>query len=183
MPQKSDQSDNVPVSLNTIQPAKPITSDDQPKTDIPKQKVSTPSPNSSDQNPGSQVPQKYGGRKIIATIFGIGILMIGLASTIFLIQRRELRTGQAANCSAYTFTVTEDGTVTVQNGSSQNWETQKVDVFVNGLLVETYDVPTLSRGSASTLGTVRVPMYDGFTWKVEGRSECKNSGKFEARTN
>ncbi len=181
MPQKSDQSDTAtPVATTTQQPDTITIQNDTPKTAI-----QNSVPPALDTKPGdsSQIPKKYGGRKIIATIFGIGILMIGLTSTIFLVQRQQLLTGQAADCSEYTFSVTRDGTVTVRNESSQNRVSQKADVFINGLLVETYEIPALTGGNAETLGTVRVPMYDGFTWMVEGRSECKNNGRFEDRAN
>ena len=49
-----------------------------------------------------QTPKKYGGRKVIATIFGIMILVVGVAAAVFLVQRQQEiqeRASSGAECS------------------------------------------------------------------------------------
>jgi hypothetical protein len=126
-----------------------------------------------------QTPKKYGGKKTIATIFAIALLLVGSVSTIILVQRQALITGLAWDCSKYVFEVSRDGTVTARNGSSQNEPSQNADVFVNDVKVQTLNVPALNAGQAVTLGTVTVPAApQGFTWKVDGQADCDDNGSY-----
>src|SRR4029079_12970354 len=88
-----------------------------------------PAPNSVITAP--QAPKKYGGKKAIVTMFALGLLLIGAVSTIFLVQRQSLVQTSAWDCSKYTFTVSRDGVVQIQNASNQNQPAQKADVYIN----------------------------------------------------
>lgn len=160
----------------------------QPGTTIPQpintQQESAPPPIPTSAVNPSQVPVKYGGRKIIATIFVIALLLIGLVPTVILVQRQLLITGRAADCSQYVFEVSKDGQVTVRNGSTRDMNAQKAEVFINDQRVQTFNVPALPSGEASSLGVVTVPT-NGFTWKINGTTDCKNNGSYtssEAKT-
>ncbi|MCX7928679.1 MAG: hypothetical protein N2558_03255 [Patescibacteria group bacterium] len=127
-------------------------------------------------------PQKYGGKKVIATILGL-IIMLGSIGTIaFLVQNQQLKVGSAWDCSKYNFHVSRTGVVTVQNGSRYNESVQDAQVYINNTLVSTFSVPALTSGQGATLGTVSVPSRQGFTWKVHGTIDCEDEGSYHAET-
>jgi hypothetical protein len=136
-----------------------------------------PSPNSVISSP--QAPKKYGGRKAIITMFALLLLVLGGISSLILVQRQALVPSQAWDCSKYIFSVSQTGTVTIQNGSSVNEPAQKADVYINNTKVKTFDVPALAKGTGATLGTVTVPSGQGFTWKVDASGDCDRSGKYD----
>lgn len=125
-----------------------------------------------------QTPEKYGGKKMIVTIFAIALLLAGFVSAVLLVQRQSLTTSRAWDCDKYVFEVKKDGTVTARNGSTRNEPEQKADVFINDALVQTFTVPALNAGQAVTLGMVTVPSTT-FTWKVDGKTDCADSGRYE----
>lgn len=125
-------------------------------------------------------PKKYGGKKIIAAILGIMIMVGAITASVFLIQNQQIKIGSAWDCSRYKFNVSKTGVVTVQNGSRYNEPPQSAEVYINNTLVSTLSVPALSSGQGTTLGTVSVPSQQGFTWKVHGTIDCKNEGSYQA---
>jgi hypothetical protein len=129
-----------------------------------------------------QAPVKYGGKKVIAAILGL-VLMVGAVGTgVVLVQQQQLRDGSAWDCTKYDFSVSRTGVVTIQNGSQFNEPAQKAEVFINSTLVQTFDVPNLSSGKGSTLGTVSVPSSQGFAWRVHGTVDCEDSGSYQPET-
>jgi hypothetical protein len=132
--------------------------------------------------PPPLTPKKYGGKKIIATVFMMLALLLGVGTVVTLVQRQQLITGRAWDCSKYRFNVTQEGTVTVQNGSTRSEPQQKAEVYINNVLVKTFDVPALNAGATATLGTVTVPTLQGFTWKVDGTVDCVNTGQYSSTT-
>jgi len=169
-----DTQNTIPPVTEPIAPAAP--SNMQIPASISQN--SAPPPTSVITSP--QVPKKYGGKKAIITMFVITLLVVGTLSTIMLTQRQSLITGLAWDCSRYTFTVSRDGVVDIQNGSTKNEPSQKADVYINNTKIKTFDVPSLNSGQAVTLGTVLVPTSAGFTWRVDGLSDCENSGTYDA---
>ena len=81
----------------------------------------------------------------------------------------------AWDCSKYVFSLSSSGVVTVSNQSTRDEPAQQAKVYINDTLVATLAVPALPRGQSSSIGTVQVPS-GGFTWKVEGSRDCRNSG-------
>jgi hypothetical protein len=124
------------------------------------------------------VPKKYGGKKVIATIFSILLIVASIGAGVYVVQRQELTSTQAWDCSTYVFDVSRDGVVGIKNGSTRNEPGQKADVSINGSKVTTLDVPALTPGTAATLGNVTVPSSQGFSWNVKGSLDCQNSGSF-----
>ncbi|OGM05169.1 hypothetical protein A2715_03365 [Candidatus Woesebacteria bacterium RIFCSPHIGHO2_01_FULL_39_32] len=81
----------------------------------------------------------------------------------------------AWDCSKYTFSVSGTGVVSVNNQSTRNEPSQQAKVYINGNLVNTFDVPALPMGQSATLGTVQVPT-GSFNWRVVGTQDCQSSG-------
>lgn len=123
-------------------------------------------------------PQKYGGKKVIATIFGILLLITSVATGVYFIRNQQLMVGQAWNCSLYVFEVSREGNITVRNGSSNNEPPQSAKVYINENLKTTLNVPALSSGTGMEIGTVDVPSVLGFTWRVVGTLDCQNNGSY-----
>lgn len=171
----------------SLTPTSPANLEDQADTQTQGQEIPTTGSSeeqTSFENPEEVVtaphaPKKYGGKKIIATIFGIILLLGAVATGAYLVRTQQLRIGQAWDCRLYAFNVSREGSVTVRNGSSRSEPTQQARVFINGTLVATLDVPALSPGNAATLGTVEVPQA-GFTWRVDGTRDCEDEGRYEA---
>jgi len=126
----------------------------------------------------NHVPKKYGGEKIIATIFGILLVAGAVVAGVTMVQNQQLRLGYAWDCSKYNFEVQQDGNVRVLNGSTRNEPGQKADVYIDGNPVNTFDVPALTPGNAADLGRVDVPANGGFSWRVDGTVDCENSGSY-----
>lgn len=127
-------------------------------------------------------PQKYGGKKVIATIFGLVILVTSIVAGVYLVRNQQLGIGQAWDCSKYTFAVSETGSVTVQNGSSRNEPAQQAKVYINDNLISTLNVPALTSGNGAQIGNVSVP-NQGFSWKIVGTSDCQSSGIYNQKIN
>jgi hypothetical protein len=123
-----------------------------------------------------QGANRGGGRKKILAALGIVLMLIGLGAGVFLIGNRQLLRTSAWDCSLYTFALSEDGTVTVANGSSSAAGAQQAAVYINNSLIDTFDVVELASGEGATLGKVSVPVNQSYTWRVEGLKDCKSSG-------
>jgi hypothetical protein len=123
-----------------------------------------------------------GGKKrgrAIATIIGVVLLIGSVATGVYLVsQQQEIRIG-AWDCRNYVFDVSDEGTVTAQNGSTRNEPAQNANVYINGNLETTFDVPALDAGEATTLGSVRIGNFCTFNWEVIGTKDCRNSGTHE----
>jgi len=154
----------------------------------PSQTASTPSPNlgsaqpTGNQNPTTYVvegPKEGGNKKKILAILGLVLMIVGIGTGVFLVGNQQIFNSQAWDSSLYTFSLDKDGTVTVINGSSREEPAQKANVYINGILVKTLDVPALSPGEGATLGSVSIPSNQSFTWKVEGTNDCRNEGSVE----
>lgn len=172
---------NVSLPPDTTAP-NTVSSDTQSSTTL------APSTDDGSKNPSGETisvqsphtPTKYGGKKVIATIFGVLFLIAGVAAGVYLVRQRQLNVGFAWDCSKYVFGVSKEGAVNVTNSSSRNEPGQKANVYINETLVSTVDVPALSPGQAANLGTVSVPSGQGFTWRVKGTADCENNGSYEA---
>lgn len=117
-------------------------------------------------------------KKVIAGVLGVVLLTIGAISGFLVIMRPVLFNSSAWDCGAYAFAMTQDGVVTVSNGSAEGEPLQRAEVYINNTLVETFDVPALAAGANATLGSVTTP-DNTFTWQVKGVADCSNSGRYE----
>lgn len=111
-------------------------------------------------------------------ITGLFIIILGLAIGVFLVQNQQIVRAQAWDCQTYVFNVSQDGVVTAHNGSSHDQPAQQARVFINDVLVATFNVPILDPRDGETLGRVDVPASGQFTWRVEGTMDCSNSGSY-----
>jgi hypothetical protein len=123
-------------------------------------------------------PQKYGGKKVIATIFGLVVLVTSIITGVYFVRNQQLMVGQAWNCSLYVFGVSREGNVNVRNSSGHNEPAQQAQVYINGGLVTTLNVPALSVGSSADIGSVSTPGALGFSWRVVGTLDCQNDGSY-----
>jgi len=152
------------------------------------QTTSTPSPTlgsaqpTGNQNPTTYVvegPKDDRSKKKVLAVLGLMLMIVGIGTGVFLVRNQQIFNSQAWDCSLYTFNLESDGTVTVTNGSSREEPAQKANVYINGTLVKTLDVPALSPGEGATLGSISIPSNQSFTWKVEGTKDCRNEGSVE----
>src|SRR3990170_7062613 len=122
----------------------------------------------------------FAGNRAVATILGIILLVGGITTGVVLVGKsQEVRIG-AWDCSKYVFEVSQDGVVTVRNGSTRDEPVQQAKVFINGNQTTTLNVPALDAGDAATLGTVSVPGDGNFSWEVKGTRDCEDSGSYQA---
>lgn len=126
----------------------------------------------------THVPKKYGGAKVIATIFGVFLIAGAIVAGVTLVQNQQFRVGFAWDCSTYNFELSQSGDVRVLNGSTRNEPGQQAKVYINNSLVNTFPVPALTPGSSADLGQVNVPSSSGFTWRVVGTVDCQDSGTY-----
>lgn len=103
-------------------------------------------------------------------------MLAGIGTGVFLVGNRQLGLSSAWNCSLYTFSLSQDGTVTVANGSSRDEPEQMAEVYINDNLVDTLNVPALAAGEGATLGIVSVPTNQSYSWRIDGTKDCANSG-------
>ncbi|OGM09532.1 hypothetical protein A2159_00055 [Candidatus Woesebacteria bacterium RBG_13_34_9] len=87
----------------------------------------------------------------------------------------------AWDCSKYVFSIEAGGSVKVTNGSTRNEPAQKARVYINGNLVNTFDVPALNKDQSANLGTVQLPSGN-FSWSVVGTLDCQSSGTQGSQT-
>ncbi len=114
--------------------------------------------------------------KQIAAVLGIVVLLLGVVAGVVLVRSQQLNNASAWECSLYTFGLGQDGSVTVQNGSSTNQPQQEAQVYINDILIERFTVPALNAGAGTTLGSVSVPQDEPYTWKIQGTLDCQNVG-------
>ena len=183
MQDTNKQSQNNPQSMRTpgdsnMQNARPML-----QTQVADQKGVSPSPSGNDPSLVATVSRgrRFPGKKIIATIFVLLILIGGVATAVYLTQNQRLIRTQAWDCESYKFNISQDGTVTVRNEGTRKEPAQKVRVFINGELKATFDAPELKGGEAATLGKVDVPSDGDFDWNAEGTKDCKNAGEHEKK--
>lgn len=122
-----------------------------------------------------------GGKKrtrILATL-AILLMLVGIGAGVFVVRNQDILRSSAWDCSLYTFSVSENGTVSVANGSSRSEPQQQAQVYVNDSLVDTFSVPALDSGEGATLGTISVPTDQSYSWKIEGTSDCRDSGQLD----
>ncbi|OGM18374.1 hypothetical protein A2686_04435 [Candidatus Woesebacteria bacterium RIFCSPHIGHO2_01_FULL_38_10] len=125
------------------------------------------------------VPEKYGGRKVIATIFGILLLIGGVAAGVYSVMNQKLTRTDAWDCSIYEFKVSQDGVVSVKNGFHKKAPGQKADIYINGNLVKTCDVPAINPGDTVPICAVAGFEVGNFTWKVIGSEDCEDEGSHQ----
>lgn len=144
--------------------------------------ASTPPPiNNAPVSLNSSQKPTGGSTKKIAAILGILGLIAATVIGVIAVGSNRLKESSAWDCNKYTFNMTSDGVVSVSNGSSRNEPLQKADVKINDSKVATFDVPALTAGENSTLGTVTVPT-GSFTWEVIGTRDCKNGGSYSVQS-
>jgi hypothetical protein len=158
-----------------------------PQTPPPSSPPPEPPPNTSNTviapDPSSPTPHSSpnpkGSRKaVIAIIASLLILTTGIITGVILLRKPSFTIPKAWDCSQYTFNVSQLGEVTVINSSADNTLLQSAEVYIDSVLVETFDVPALISGNSATLGTVSVP-GEQFQWEVIGTEDCENSGSYE----
>lgn len=131
------------------------------------------------QSGSSNAGGNTGGAKKVLAVFGIFLMVLGIGAGVYLMGRDPSAPASAWNCSAYTFSVADNGTVTVANSSAGSEPPQNANVYINNTLVDTFSVPELASGEGATIGSVSLPS-GSYTWKVEGTEDCSNSGSKEA---
>lgn len=196
--QNNQTSDNAPTSApNQAMKSSFLSPSDSPQQDTsdtttPNFESSSPPPPSetqpldfsssqSDSVTGAGDTPNQGRSKAIATILGVVMLVVGVAAGVLLVNNNAEVRIKAWDCVNYVFEVSEDGVVSVRNGSTRNEPLQKAQVKINGEVVATLDVPALNAGDAATLGTVPVPP-SGFSWEVFGTKDCENTGTYGDQT-
>ena len=183
-----DQPSPPPSSQSSALPNTPVNNpqDSQQNTFEEKDNENGVSENKSSDPSGvikaPHAPKKYGGKKVIATIFGIFFLLGAVATGAYLVRNQQLSISRAWDCTRYVFEVSREGVVSVRNDSSRYEPSQKADVFINGSLITTFDVSALNPGDSATLGNVSVPSAQGFSWRVDGSKDCESDGRYDAQT-
>ena len=104
----------------------------------------------------------------------LGAITLAVVASLLLSQ-----VALAWDCKNYNFNVSRGGGVTVRNGSSNDEPSQEALVFINGVHVDTFDVPALKAGEGAKLGNVSTPGDAGFDWEVEGTTDCSDSGQYD----
>jgi hypothetical protein len=117
-----------------------------------------------------------GSRKKILAALAVVLMVFGIGAGVFIVRNQQVGQSFAWDCSLYTFTLDDNGTVSVQNGSGRNEPGQQARVFINNNLVETFDVPALNSGEGATLGTVSLPSNQSYSWRIEGSKDCDDQG-------
>lgn len=123
-----------------------------------------------------------GGGKKVAALIGIVGLVAATVIGVVAVGSSRLGQSQAWDCEKYNFNVTQEGVVTIVNGSTRNEPIQKAEIKINGTLVATLDVPALTPGQTATLGNVAVPTNGNFTWEVKGTLDCLDGGSYASTT-
>lgn len=130
----------------------------------------------------TQNPTPKSNKNKVLAAFVIVVMLLGIGGGVYAFRNYQAGSASAWDCALYTFNIDTNGTVTVQNGSNRNESAQKADVYINGTLVQTFDVPALNSGSGATLGTVSLPQNQSYTWRVDGTEDCEDSGSREVDT-
>lgn len=128
-------------------------------------------------------------RKVINIgIIVITVILAGVAifTAVRLYQRGQEPVAPSApgsepfawDCSSYNFSLELDGTVRVDNSSSRSEPSQQAEVYINGDLVDTFEVPALAPGDSQVLGQVPVPTEE-FNWQIIGTRDCQDSGTLQ----
>jgi len=135
-----------------------------------------PPPGGDSSSPPMVNSSKKGSRrnKILASL-GIVLMLLGIGAGVLIVRNNQLTQSFAWDCSQYTFLLDPDGTVRVQNGSTIDESAQLAMVYINGSLVDTFDVPALDSGSSIVVGTVVLPTNQSYSWRIEGSKDCENS--------
>lgn len=157
-------------------PADTTAQDTLPLTTIPGN-AEPPGVVTSNDQPNANSKKK----KVLAALIVV-VMLFGIGAGVYAFRNYQAGQASAWDCALYTFNIDANGTVTVQNGSSRNEPAQKADVYINGTLVQTFDVPALNSGGGATLGTVSLPANQSYTWRVDGTLDCDDSGSYEADT-
>jgi hypothetical protein len=181
-------SDQIPNTTNSTVPVNSKVPTPYPISSQPNDKVLSPVPpvnQTTDNTPPSvvtsdHVPKKYGGGKVIATIFGVLLIAGAVAAGVGLVQNQVFKTSRAWDCSTYNFTMSQTGDVQVINGSTYNETPQHALVSINDAQVADLSVPAVARGSSANLGHVDVPSSGTFSWRVVGTVDCEDSGSYQA---
>ncbi len=120
-------------------------------------------------------------KKIVGAIAGVLVLVLGMITSLVLVQRQQRVSTQAWECAKYTFNVSQSGEVTVSlasDYSKSSESSQSAVVTINGQVKATLNVPQISKGQTLSIGRVDVPAAQGFSWEVQGQSDCKNTGVY-----
>lgn len=143
---------------------------------------SPPTPPSSPSVIAQSPSRKSFNRKTGFALAGIVVLIMGMAVSLGLVMKqRNLYQVSAWQCAKYTFNVSQTGEVTVSYGadaSRSSEAAQNAVVSINGTPVATLSVPAIQKGQTLSIGKVQVPTAQGFSWEVQGQSDCKNSGVY-----
>lgn len=122
-------------------------------------------------------------KKVLYIVFSILLGLVGIGIAVYLIGFKQLLSPKAYDCSTYKFNVSQNGEVTVINGSASYQSSQKVSVSVNGSPTGILDVPALSAGASANLGQVSIPVTKEFTWDAVGTIACASHGSYTANLN
>lgn len=121
-------------------------------------------------------PSSNGNKNKVLAVFTVILMLFGLGTGVFLVGRQQFTQPYAWDCTYYNFILDSDGTVRATNSSSRNEPSQEARVYINGTLVQTFNVPAIAAGEGATLGVVSVPRDESYTWAIEGSKDCQNSG-------
>lgn len=167
---------------NSSFPVAAVQSGSQDTSALPQTSSPPTSPPDQPTEVVAQTPSGGSNKKKILAALGIVIMLFGIGAGVYAFRNYQAGSASAWDCSLYTFNIDDNGTVTVQNGSDRNEPLQKADVYINGTLVQTFDVPALSPGQGTTLGVVSLPTNQSYTWRVDGTVDCENSGSKQVDT-
>ncbi len=117
-------------------------------------------------------------KKAVFFIAGLLLLIVGIITSVFLVQRRQQIQISATDCGLYNFYVSREGIVTVTNNQGISEQDQMATVLINGSQVATLRVEPLDPYESATLGTVEIPESGNFTWSVTGDLFCSDSGEY-----
>jgi len=108
------------------------------------------------------------------------VLFLSVVTGVVLVKQQQVLRIGAWDCLNYVFEVSQDGVVTVRNGSTRDEPAQQAVVYIDREQMSLFDVPALTAGDAATIGIVSVPVSGDFTWEVIGSSDCENSGSYQS---
>lgn len=118
-------------------------------------------------------------KRNILPVLSLLVLILSIVMGVVLIQQEQDVRIKAWDCTNYRFEVSQIGVVSTLNGSTSDEPAQLAQVFIDGVLTDTLDVPALKAGDAATIGAVSVPESGTFSWQVIGTSDCEDSGSYE----
>jgi len=144
-------------------------------------------PQKSSQNPfqdilinSQHIPKKYGGKKIIATIFVISLAIFGMGAGVYLLKTGKIQIGSAMECNNYRLNLSREGEVNIQNLTKRRAPEQIIKISINNGRFVSCKAPNLQPGESITVCKIDVPPQPhSFSWKIVGENFCENQGFYQ----